>query len=75
MTIYPAGHFNVSIETSGTGPYFARGFVHPQKSKEPLRQVFGEGATESEAIAAARQEAGAAASELWLDPRYRHHID
>lgn len=75
MTTYSAIHFNVYIETSGTDPFVARGFVHPQKSMEPLRQVFGEGATKAEAIAAARQMADLAASEMWLDPRYKRHID
>jgi len=75
MTTYPAFHFNVSIEVSGTGPYVARGFVHPQKSMQPLRQVLGEGATEADAIAAARRQAGLEASEMWGDPRYKRYID
>ncbi|HDS1362292.1 TPA: hypothetical protein UL927_000515 [Stenotrophomonas maltophilia] len=75
MNTFYAGHFNVDIEITGDGPFVARGTLRPLWSQEPLRSVLGQGATEAEAVAAARELANAAATEMSLMERYRRYID
>ncbi|RIA19233.1 hypothetical protein DFO63_4357 [Stenotrophomonas sp. AG209] len=72
---YPVGHFNVEIETFGTGPFEAVGFIQPQRTNEPLDRIVAKGATAQEAVEAALEKASVASAGLWLAGKNRRHID